>query len=135
MVAERARAEQRSVAQMADVLIQRALEQESPQNGQPAVADGQTGKARLVSGGAAEQHHPAVAPVRASNDPAPLDSSEAPQWVEPPPLSPELAAELDGQTTVDEMLKGCPNCAEDLDVPNVDEANELSKRIGLVPRG
>lgn len=95
LVATRAESEQRSVAQMADRLLMRALEQETTVEVPQRTAD------RVTSG----RSSPARAPAEEAGEgtgawTASLSSS--------PPGS------IDGQTTIDEMLAACPNCAGEL---------------------
>jgi hypothetical protein len=103
MVARRARQETRSVAQMTDRLLMRALEQET--------------KNLSVDGEA----HRGTAPLVPTSSPA-----RAPEWVKPPPApknvgetrrywpKSEVEKIIEGQTTVDEMLASCPNCAGEM---------------------
>jgi predicted RNA-binding Zn-ribbon protein involved in translation (DUF1610 family) len=80
MVAGRAQANRRSVAQMTDVLLTRALGQGSER---------EDGAAR------------GTAP--------PVPASEG--FEAPAPARAPVAQQIQGQTTVDEMLASCPQCA------------------------
>lgn len=99
MVAKRARQETRSVAQMADRLLMRALEQETG-TGTAAPVGETPGEA----GNGADIPSPARAPV---------------------------AQRIEGQTTVDEMLASCPNCAGEMQDYCLDDGRgggEMAKR-------
>jgi hypothetical protein len=109
----------RSTAGQLDFVLSRALEQEtgeqprgasehslgeplSPVRASDERADGETGAGTV------------------SHRPSP---SSVPEYIEPPPLSSEQAEEIKkapryyeipGQTTVDEMLASCPQCAGEM---------------------
>lgn len=94
MLQDKAASERRSVASMIDVLLSRALESASERPVQPEAAVASPASTRAPSGEEGRQASPRTAP---HGSPASARSSQ-----------------VEGQTTVDEMLASCPNCAEDL---------------------
>jgi hypothetical protein len=104
MLFHRATSDRRSVAQMTDVLLTRALERET---NMPASSGG--GPSREVFPGESGHGVGVGRGTRRERDASSLKPAE--------PASSSARAsvrEIEGQTTVDEMLASCPQCAGEL---------------------
>jgi hypothetical protein len=114
MLSHRATSDRRSVAQMTDVLLTRALERETNMSassgGGPSeeVIPGESGHGAGVGRGARRERD------ASSLKPAEPASSSARASVQ----------QIEGQMTVDDMLASCPQCAGELEPFNFSEVGE-----------
>jgi predicted nucleic acid-binding Zn ribbon protein len=113
MVAGRAQANRRSVAQMTDVLLTQALMEQSAAEGVQQIA---TSIAR-----------PSAAAVSALDGalhaPTPDLAEQIQEVRDAPRYWPKTQVEIQGQMTVDEMLASCPQCAGELQDFCLDDGN------------